>query len=53
MADEDANDTGAEITAYPVDAASKPAAVAATEQKSYEPQKAGSVVSLYSFRKKH
>lgn len=53
MADEDENETGAEITAYPVDAASKPAAEADTDEKSDEPKKEGSVVSLDSFRKKH
>jgi hypothetical protein len=48
------DDQSAEITAYPVEAmaAAKPAS-AEDEEKSDEEKKAGSVVSLDSFRKKH
>ncbi len=49
LAEEDEN--SAEITAYPVEAVSKP--VEAEEENSSEEKKPGSVVSLDSFRKKH
>lgn len=48
LADEE--DVSAEITAYPVDAAAKPAE---EEGKPEEEKAGGSVVSLDSFRKKH
>jgi hypothetical protein len=43
-------ETSAEITAYPIDSVAKPAE--GGEEKSDEEKKAGSVVSLDSFRKK-
>ncbi|MDO1584461.1 SspB family protein [Rhizobium oryzicola] len=49
LAEED--ESSAEITAYPVEAVSKPAET--EEENSSEEKKPGSVVSLDSFRKKH